>query len=61
MLEFNVPGMPEEARAMVQAQMAESDADVTTSCLTAEQAANSQEEVAFNPEHGVRASWDGSA
>lgn len=52
LLEFNVPGMPENARAMVQAQMAESDADVTTSCLTPEQAANSQEEMLKNMTQG---------
>lgn len=50
--EFNVPGMPEDALAMVRAQMAESDADVTTSCLTPEQAANSQEEMLKNMTQG---------
>ena len=45
LLELSAPGLPEDARAMMQAQLAQSDADVTTSCLTEEQAANSQEEM----------------
>ena len=48
MLEFNAPGMPADALEMMQAQMAQSDADITESCLTAEQAALGQEELLKN-------------
>lgn len=45
MLEFTAPGMPAEALAMIQAEMAQSNSDVTTTCLTPEQAAIGQEEM----------------
>jgi hypothetical protein len=48
LLEFNVPGLSEDMRAMMEAAMAEGAAEGTTYCLTPEDAANSREEMIKN-------------
>lgn len=45
LLEFTAPGLPADAQAMMQSQMLQTEADVSTRCLTPEQAAGSREDM----------------